>query len=459
MIVAIKRHFSQFQNKWHRLQAFLYPTSSFASLPCQLVWQEAKVRKLDTAPTPRTLTIFTRARRPRRRARLKIGTSGLLRRLAYEPYSPARQARGGPKDVGYKKAGSLGLNWRALLIVFALTYTTAIAQDTKQGLARPEWQLRADLEFRLACQSSLQTLCLEVIQTHQKDPTDPANSKLLVIAGSLLETTDGKLPTALPEHPASIEYVKARKAAVIEWNKAYKAKGRDLPAVALDSERKFQDVHRDINDPSPNSSPDNAKTSSTNNQSGSKTAEKKLEEATVKSAVNLIKEIDKYRSTKPAGDTTLERDSAKRVAAEAVTKFVENQPDYYFTYPIRDVSGDRLALYFTVEEPVEFKQIRKELGAGLLLTNHNQSIHVDNVAILKTNTPIKPGDLLRVRFRVRFAGLSEDLRDVGSGVKFAVRHSAALGNPSLGAGQSIFVEKNIIGFQLIKQSAKTAASP
>ena len=71
-----------------------------------------------------------------------------------------------------------------LLMVFATTFTTAIAQETKQGLARPEWQLRADLEFRLACQSSLQKLCLEVIQTHQKDPTDPANSKLLVIAGS-----------------------------------------------------------------------------------------------------------------------------------------------------------------------------------------------------------------------------------------------------------------------------------
>ena len=38
---------------------------------------------------------------------MKIGTSGNLRRLAYESYSPTRQARGGPKDVGYKKAGSL----------------------------------------------------------------------------------------------------------------------------------------------------------------------------------------------------------------------------------------------------------------------------------------------------------------------------------------------------------------
>ncbi len=276
-----------------------------------------------------------------------------------------------------------------LLVAIASMCTTVIAQDTKQGLARPEWQLRADLEFRLACQSSLQKLCFEIIQTHQKDPSDPANSKLLVIAGELLETTDGKLPSTLPEHPSSIEYVKARKTAVIEWNKAYKAKGRDLPAVALDIERKFQDAHREIIEPLRNSAPDSAKSGSANNQSAptdavskssltqrvtenkSKTSEKKFEELTIKSAASLIREIDKYRSTKPVGDTTLERELAKRVAKDAVTRFVENQPDYYFTYPIRDVSGDRLALYFTVKEPVEFEQIRKELGADLLLTNHN----------------------------------------------------------------------------------------
>ena len=34
---------------WDRLPAFLYPTSHFVTLPCQLVWQEAKIRKLDTA--------------------------------------------------------------------------------------------------------------------------------------------------------------------------------------------------------------------------------------------------------------------------------------------------------------------------------------------------------------------------------------------------------------------------
>ncbi|HUP77168.1 MAG TPA: hypothetical protein VM260_01315, partial [Pirellula sp.] len=284
-------------------------------------------------------------------------------------------------------------------------------------------------------------------------------------------TIDGKLPTALPEHPSSIEYVKARKAAVIEWNKAYKAKGRDLPAVALDSERKFQDAHRDINEPSQNSTQDNSQTRSANNQSvptdagtksnqtqrvtgnKSKTAEKKLEEATIKSVANLIKEVDKYRSTKPAGDTTLERDLANRTAKEAITRFVENQPDYFFTYPIRDVSGVRSALVFDVDEPIELEPLRRELGEGLQLTNHCKSIRVDNAAILKMSSSIKPGDLLRVRFKVRFGSTPNDMGE------FSVFHAAALGDQSRGQGESFFGKKAILGYQLVKQPAKTETSP
>ena len=51
--VSIEREITVGSSLWHRLPAFLYPTSHFVTLPCQLVWQEAKIRKLDTAPTPR----------------------------------------------------------------------------------------------------------------------------------------------------------------------------------------------------------------------------------------------------------------------------------------------------------------------------------------------------------------------------------------------------------------------
>ena len=73
-------------------------TSHHVWLPCQLVWQEAEVGMLVTIRNLRDLPIFTCARRLKRRAQVKIGEQGGLRRLAYEPYSPTRRARGGQKN-------------------------------------------------------------------------------------------------------------------------------------------------------------------------------------------------------------------------------------------------------------------------------------------------------------------------------------------------------------------------
>ncbi len=363
------------------------------------------------------------------------------------------------------------LMWLLSLLVFVVPQSSAVAQDSKQGLARPEWQLRADLEFRLACQASLQRLCLELIETHSKSPSDPANAKLLEVAKELLETTDGKLPPTLPEHPASAEYIQSRKTAVVEWNKAYKAKGRELPTVALESERRFQESHRDKTEPPVNSTPDESEDASVNKQlkpsskeskdnrtagKEAKSAEKKLEELTIKGLVSLIMAVDKYRSAKPAGDTTLEREQSKRVAKDLMTKYVDNQPDYYFTYPIKDVSGGGRSLRFEVADPVEFKQLRNELNADLLLTHQTNSIEVENADILKLSSMIKPGDYLRVRFKVRFVGFGRFQNS--SNVMFDVKHLAVVGDPSVGDGNSLFTEKAIVGVQLVKKSATTERS-
>lgn len=66
-------------------------------LPCQLVWQEAKVDTLDTRRNLRRLPISTCTRRLKRRVQVEIGELGGLRCLACEPYSPTRRARGGQK--------------------------------------------------------------------------------------------------------------------------------------------------------------------------------------------------------------------------------------------------------------------------------------------------------------------------------------------------------------------------
>ncbi len=377
----------------------------------------------------------------------------------------------GFKFTLWKPSLSALLIWVLSAFVFFFTQSSTIAQDTKNGLARPEWQSRADLEFRVACQTSLQKLCLELVETHSKDPSDPENAKLLAIAKELLETTDGKLPPTLPEHPASAEYVKSRKAAVSEWSKAYKAKDRKLPANAIESERSFQESHRDKTEPAANSRIDDSESARASSPltppaaeskdirtggNEAKSAEKKLEELTFSSLVSLIKKVDQYRSTKPAGDTTLEREQSKRIAKELITKYVDNQPDYYFTFPIKDVSGDSKTLRFDVDEPLEFKQLRKKLNSDLQLTHQTSSVNVNSIEILKLSSSIKPGDFLRVRFKVQFGGFGR-FRNA-SNIMFDVKHSAVVGDPSLGDGNSLFSEKSIIDIQLVKKSAMSERS-
>ena len=84
---------------WHRLLAFLYPTRHRVLLPCQLVWQETEVGKLETARNFPDLPVFTFARRLKRRAKVKTVGLGGLRYLACEPSSPTRRARGGQKRL------------------------------------------------------------------------------------------------------------------------------------------------------------------------------------------------------------------------------------------------------------------------------------------------------------------------------------------------------------------------
>jgi len=85
-------------------------------LPCQLVWQEAEGDKLDTSRNLSTLPSLTFARRLKRRAKVKLGGLGGRRRLACEPYSPTRRARGGQKRYGVKKG------WKPIPLANRVSY-------------------------------------------------------------------------------------------------------------------------------------------------------------------------------------------------------------------------------------------------------------------------------------------------------------------------------------------------
>lgn len=365
---------------------------------------------------------------------------------------------------------------RTLILYLVCTFaaTSVVAQESMQGLARPEWQLRADLEFRLTCQASLQKLCHDLIQTYQSAPEDPANTNLLVSVNALLETKDGKLPSKIPDHPATAEYAKERRAAFVEWSKVYKAKGRELPKLVLDAERKFQEQYQEADKDPANSPPQsttassgtgssssslgisNSKTSKRNAGNSTGNAEKKLTEATISSMVGLIQEVDKYRSYTPVGDTTLEKNTAREKARESFYNFVEAQPDSYLTYTIVDVEGAGESLTFTVEEPLEFDAIRKQIGSQLRLSNHRKVITVKTSQTQKLILPIKPGDLLWVRLIFQFDGFGRP--DYSNGNEFSVTHSGAIGDPLMKDGSSLFSKKTIVGFQVITKPAKAGPS-
>ena len=112
-------------------------------------------------------------------------------------------------------------------------------QDDENRLARPEWQLRADLEFQLACQKAKDILCREIVRSIDADSESESQPLRLKEIAALLELSTDQVPSSLPIHKASLAYIENRKAAVIAWLKTYKAKGRELSKIALDREREF----------------------------------------------------------------------------------------------------------------------------------------------------------------------------------------------------------------------------
>ena len=381
--------------------------------------------------------------------------------------------------------------WKTIvLLAFVITAFGSIdalaRDDTIPGLERPEWQAHADLKFRNACQSALQKLCLELVQIYQRDPSLPANSDLLVDVANLLESTDGKLPKRLPDHPASIDYVKARKAAVIEWNKVYKSKGRDLPTATLEAEKNFQEAFRDpaavlptqMNNAAVNQ-PTNAD-SKTELDDGTidaepnfddKKTDNKASEATVKNLVSLIREANKYQATNASGETTAERQASALLLKRAAYTLVEKQPDCFFTFPIKDVAARDKGLEFTVDAPIEFEQIQKSLGPEFSLSSETQKIHTKQSSILKKWKSIKPGDWLRVRFEVGVVGLNSDasgrkLSYDEQQIKFVVKvltiqEKTTAGN-GMGQNKQVysllqFVDKKLVELLVAKPQTKAVA--
>jgi len=294
-------------------------------------------------------------------------------------------------------------------------------------LARPEWQLRADLEFDVACQDAVSKLCREVLKSIQSDPSNTQNKELLGNTVALLEIQHNELPKTLPEHPASVAYLEDRKSAVSDWYKTYKSRGRDLPKATIEREKQFQESQKlGLAKPisgSPNtqnslSDPGNASTALTkpsmsanadvsippttdaDDESTDLTADADgRDSSTIKSMVATVKAISEYRTRQFPGATTAEKQVAEANESRALKAFIEKQPDWFLTYPIRDVSLGSKSLKLEVAEPRELQVLNQEFSNSLVMKSLRNSLELNDLALLRKWRSIKPGQLLRIRVK------------------------------------------------------------
>jgi len=80
-------------------------------------------------------------------------------------------SRSRPKAVnGYESCSPMKNKYGFLFPFASILFThffccCICAQEDENRLARPEWQLRADLEFQLACQKAKDMLCRDIVRS------------------------------------------------------------------------------------------------------------------------------------------------------------------------------------------------------------------------------------------------------------------------------------------------------
>lgn len=309
-------------------------------------------------------------------------------------------------------------------------FATCVISDESWGqvvdplLMRPEWQLRADLEFDLACRNGALDLCREVLKTIQSDPSSTQAQELLGITIELLEIQQDEPPKVLPKQPASVTYLEHRKAAVSELFKTYKSKGRELPKATIDREKHFYETQKLALAPLIASEVGLAD-GSTSEQAGASrprtmdigdisrkpidvtdpeliemaTEVTGRDSSTIKSVVATINALNEYRTRKFLGTTTAEKQVAEANESKALQAFIEKQPDWTFTYPIRDVSLGSKSIKLEVEDPIELKLLNQEFLNILVMKSLRDSLELTDPALLRKWRSIKPGQLLRIRVK------------------------------------------------------------
>ena len=175
------------------------------------------------------------------------------------------------------------------------------AQEDENRLARPEWQLRADLEFQLACQKA-------------KD----MGRELSKLA--------------------------------LDLEKAF---------AAQQSERLKGLAEKTVEEPSETSSDLVVENSeSVSKRMPEPKAESKLREVTCKSIQFLIEERSRYHALEIKGDTTAAKQLAVVARDKAMLAMIDKQPSWILSFPILDIRLGEKDLVLTLDEPLELADVR-----------------------------------------------------------------------------------------------------
>ncbi len=292
------------------------------------------------------------------------------------------------------------------------------AQDDENRLARPEWQLRADLEFQLACQKAKDELCREIIRSIDTEAEPGSQPLRLKEIAALLELSSDQVPSSLPLHNASLAYIENRKAAVIAWLKTYKAKGRELSKLALDRERAFaaeqserlkEMAEKTVEEPDESTSASVVENSKAASEPTSEPkVDTKFREVTCKSIQFLIEERESYYSIEIKGDTTAAKQLAVAAREKAMHAAIDKQPSWFLTFPIQDIQlvGEGLAL--TLDEPLELAVVREKTENRFIIVHEFWRTYTKSPTIIRRWKSIKRGDLLRVKLDVQVQSQSRE---------------------------------------------------
>ena len=280
-----------------------------------------------------------------------------------------------------------------------------ISQDSRTNLTRPDWQLRAELEFKLRLQQANRVLCGELFAemetaSQTRQPSVAQNLRQILL--SLFKLVDDQPPTSLPDSPASVAYIDARQAALVEYSKVLGEHSRQPTDSIVAREARLQKEMRasfrssmQAKEVSANLS-NNFANSNNDPSVVSAIPDAIAHQATVKNMAICMRRLVAFAEFVAEGDTSAEKSRALELESWKVQEFFKKQKDWVLHYPIRDVTLASESIVIKVDTPLEFAQLQIENHDLQAWISSKTTWSSNSAAIVRRWDTIKPNDYLRI---------------------------------------------------------------